>query len=58
MAKIFDRYLKQVVAEDLENNKLYMWDWSLISDPGPRFENFIASLLLTILSFSGRYTGL
>jgi predicted AAA+ superfamily ATPase len=29
-----------------KEQKLYLWDWSLINDPGPRFENFIACLLL------------
>lgn len=26
--------------------KLYLWDWSLVSDPGARLENFVASHLL------------
>lgn len=29
-----------------KEQKLYLWDWSLISDTGPKFENFIASQLL------------
>ena len=29
-----------------KEQKLYLWDWSLIEDPGPRFENMVASLLL------------
>lgn len=29
-----------------KEQKLYLWDWSLVSDPGPRFENFIAAQLL------------
>lgn len=27
-------------------NKLYLWDWAEIKDPGARFENFVASHLL------------
>ncbi len=34
-----------------KEQKLYMWDWSLISEPGPRFENFIASQLLKYCHF-------
>lgn len=29
-----------------KEQKLYLWDWSLVGDPGARFENFIASQLL------------
>jgi predicted AAA+ superfamily ATPase len=29
-----------------KEQKLYLWDWSIVTDPGPRFENFIASQLL------------
>jgi predicted AAA+ superfamily ATPase len=29
-----------------KEQKLYLWDWSTVSDPGPRFENFVASHLL------------
>ena len=29
-----------------KEQKLYLWDWSLVSEPGPRFENFIACQLL------------
>ena len=28
-----------------------MWDWSMIPEPGPRFENFIASHLLKYCHF-------
>jgi hypothetical protein len=31
--------------------KLYFWDWSLVIDPGPRFENLIASHLLKLTHF-------
>lgn len=30
----------------IKEPKVYLWDWSLISDAGQRFENFIASHLL------------
>jgi predicted AAA+ superfamily ATPase len=29
-------------------NKVYVWDWSLVDAPGPRFENLIASHLLKL----------
>ena len=29
-----------------KEQKLYLWDWSLLSDPGARFENYVASQLL------------
>ena len=34
-----------------KEQKLYLWDWSLLQDPGPRFENFIASHLLKYCHF-------
>lgn len=29
-----------------KEQKLYLWDWSIVPESGPRFENFIASQLL------------
>ena len=29
-----------------KEQKLYLWDWSIVPDPGQRFENFVASQLL------------
>ncbi|HIJ40416.1 MAG TPA: ATP-binding protein [Deltaproteobacteria bacterium] len=34
-----------------KEQKLYLWDWSLITEPGARFENFIASQLLKFCHF-------
>ena len=34
-----------------KEQKLYLWDWSLIEESGPRFENFIASQLLKYCQF-------
>lgn len=34
-----------------KEQKLYLWDWSLVKEPGPRFENFIASQLLKYCQF-------
>jgi len=34
-----------------KEQKLYLWDWSLINDPGPKFENFIACSLLKYCHF-------
>ncbi|HEX9562935.1 MAG TPA: ATP-binding protein [Gemmatimonadaceae bacterium] len=29
-----------------KQQKLYLWDWSIVAEPGPRFENMVASQLL------------
>ncbi len=34
-----------------KEQKLYFWDWSIVPDPSPRFENFIASHLLKYCNF-------
>ena len=34
-----------------KEQKLYLWDWSLVNESGPRFENFIASQLLKYCHF-------
>jgi len=34
-----------------KEQKLYLWDWSIVSDSGPRFENFVASQLLKYCHF-------
>ncbi len=34
-----------------KEQKLYLWDWSVIEDPGARFENFVASHLLKYCHF-------
>ena len=34
-----------------KEQKLYFWDWSIVPDSGPRFENFIASHLLKYCHF-------
>jgi predicted AAA+ superfamily ATPase len=34
-----------------KEQKLYLWDWSIVPDPGPRFENFVASQLLKYCHF-------
>jgi len=34
-----------------KEQKLYLWDWSLVNEPGPRFENFIAAHLLKYCHF-------
>lgn len=35
-----------------KEQKLYLWDWSIIPEAGPRFENFIASHLLKYCHFT------
>jgi predicted AAA+ superfamily ATPase len=34
-----------------KEQKLYLWDWSAVADPGPRFENLIAVQLLKYCHF-------
>jgi hypothetical protein len=34
-----------------KERKLYLWDWSAVPDPGPRFENLVASHLLKLCHF-------
>lgn len=34
-----------------KQNKLYLWDWSVIANPGARFENLVASHLLKYCHF-------
>ncbi|MFN0063752.1 MAG: ATP-binding protein [Myxococcaceae bacterium] len=34
-----------------KEQKLYLWDWSQVEDPGPRFENLVASQLLKYCHF-------
>ena len=34
-----------------KEQKLYLWDWSAVPNPGPRFENFMASQLLKYCHF-------
>lgn len=34
-----------------KEQKLYLWDWSIVPDSGPRFENFVASQLLKYCHF-------
>jgi predicted AAA+ superfamily ATPase len=34
-----------------KEQKLYLWDWAIVPEQGPRFENFIASQLLKYCHF-------
>jgi len=38
--------------------KLYLWDWSEVENPGPRFENLVASQLLKFCHFEEDTKGL
>ncbi len=40
-----------------KENKLYLWDWSVIEDKGIRFENMVASQLLKYCHFQEDYNG-
>ena len=40
-----------------KERKVFMWDWSLCSDQGARFENFVASYLLKYCHFQQDYHG-
>jgi hypothetical protein len=35
-----------------KERKLYLWDWSMVEDPGARFENLVASHLLKLCHFT------
>ena len=39
-------YFKNVANSIRKTPKIYLWDWSLLSDPSARAENFVASHLL------------
>jgi predicted AAA+ superfamily ATPase len=39
-------YSKKMVRSLKKEQKLYLWDWSQLEDPGARFENMVASHLL------------
>ncbi len=34
-----------------KEQKLYLWDWSAVEEPGPRFENMVASHLLKLCHY-------
>jgi uncharacterized protein len=34
-----------------KERKLYLWDWSMVEQPGPRFENMVACHLLKLCHF-------
>ena len=44
-------YGSQKIRAVKKKQKIYLWDWSLISEPGPRFENLVASQLLKYCHF-------
>ncbi len=44
-------YTKNVTRSLLKEPKVYLWDWSLVSDAGPAFENLVASHLLKAVDF-------
>lgn len=44
-------WTKNITRSLLKEPKIFLWDWSLISDPGARKENFIASHLLKAVHF-------
>ncbi len=42
---------KNVIRSLIKEPKVYLWDWSLLSDKGRKYENFIASHLLKAVNF-------
>lgn len=44
-------WTKNVKRSLRKEPKYYLWDWSLIEDPGARVENFVASHLLKAVHF-------
>ena len=41
-------YTHRAIRGLKKEQKTYLWDWSLVSDPGPRLENMLASHLLKL----------
>jgi len=44
-------WTKNVTRSLIKEPKVFLWDWSLVEDPGSRIENFIASHLLKAVHF-------
>ncbi len=44
-------WTKNVTRSLIKEPKVFLWDWSLVEDPGARIENFIASHLLKAVHF-------
>lgn len=44
-------WTKNITRSLLKEPKVYLWDWSLVDDPGARAENFVASHLLKAVHF-------
>ena len=44
-------YSTNITRSLIKEHKIYLWDWSLIDDPGMKFENFIASHLLKAIDY-------
>ncbi len=50
-------YYKKVIRSIRKEPKLYLWDWSEISDPGLRFENMIAVHLMKFCHYLYDFEG-
>ncbi len=44
-------WTKNISRSLLKEPKIFLWNWALVSDPGARFENFIASHLYKAVQF-------
>jgi hypothetical protein len=44
-------YSKKIARSLIKEPKVYLWDWSLVADPGARNENFVASHLLKMAHY-------
>jgi uncharacterized protein len=44
-------YSRKISRSILREPKVYLWDWSLVDDPGARYENFVASHLLKTVHY-------
>jgi predicted AAA+ superfamily ATPase len=44
-------YSNKIARSLVREPKVYLWDWSLVKDPGARFENMVASHLLKATHF-------
>jgi uncharacterized protein len=44
-------YSRNITRSLIKEPKFYLWDWSLVTDPGQRLENFVASHLLKAVHY-------
>ncbi len=50
-------YQSKIIASVRKEKKLYLWDWPLVTERGPRIENVVALHLLKFCSYLYEYGG-